>query len=149
MRYYCFLLSREIWSSYRRLYCFLQRLNAGIPTAVFFFSKFWFGTNDKKYDWPAALFSWVCGSSVLSLPSGDVLYRLRLIWPQPHCWLSQGNRQPRIVLFWGTVITAFPMKVSPGSKTLSCINKSCFVRVLLAVMCLSGNSCLMAASVSL
>jgi len=46
------------------------------------------------------------------------------------------------------VITAFPMKLSPGSKTLSCINKGCFVRVLLAVMCLPGKSCLMAASVS-
>lgn len=46
------------------------------------------------------------------------------------------------------MITALPMKVSPGSKTVSCINKGCFVRVLLAVMCLSGNSCLMAASVS-
>lgn len=49
----------------------------------------------------------------------------------------------------GTVITVVSMKVPAGSKSLSCINKGCFVRVLLAVMCLSGNSCLMAARVSL
>lgn len=41
----------------------------------------------------------------------------------------------------GTVIAAVPRKVPAGSKSLSCINKGCFVRVLLAVMCLSGNSC--------
>ena len=40
------------------------------------------------------------------------------------------------------------LKVSPGSKTHSCHHKVCFVRALLALMCLPGNSRLMAASVS-
>lgn len=40
------------------------------------------------------------------------------------------------------------LKVSPGSKPHSCHHKVCFVRALLAVMCPSGNSHLIAASVT-
>lgn len=116
----------------------------------FFLSNFRFGTNDRK----KMIGLQLCLAELWQLsivpPLWDVHRRLRVDLTST-TFLTFPTLMGSILLcvVCGTVITVVSMKVPAGSKSLSCINKGCFVRVLLAVMCLSGNSCLMAARVSL